>query len=132
MEKSLKCSRCNNCFEYYRCTAANCKCCICNRCLQQLYLDNDNTPIQYITCNDDDSDDESSTIFTSSSSSMSLQFRNDDHHIVIKGLTLMMKMIALKFLITLRMGIIYFMARFYNYDFFFQLSLLFTTEYIPI
>ena len=80
MEKTLKCSRCNDRFEYYRCPAANCKCCICNRCLQQLDLDNDNTPIQYITCNDDDSDDESSTLSTSSSSSMSLQFRNDDHH----------------------------------------------------
>ena len=80
MEMTLKCSRCNDRFEYYRCPTANCKCCICNRCLQQLDLDDYNTPIQYITTsNNDDNDDESSTMsFNSASGNMSLQLDNDN------------------------------------------------------
>ena len=85
MEKTLKCSRCNDRFEFYKCPAANCKCCICNRCLQQLDLDTDNTPIQFITShsnNDhDDSDNEPSILSTGSMTMPLMQSGNDnDYH----------------------------------------------------
>ena len=64
IEKKIKCSNCDERYEYYRCPQLNCKSCICQTCLRAI---DDNGPTQFFgegeTHNDNGNDENSHQIY---------------------------------------------------------------------